>query len=73
MSKQKIKQIAAVVLIVFLIFIFALSIYFSLMGNIAAALSALAFNAFFCIILFFLIRLNRYITDVSDDEESSDK
>lgn len=71
MNKKKIRQYSAVLLIVFLIFVFGLSIYFALKGNIGGAISALAFNAFFSVILFFLIKLHRYIK--TDYEEENDE
>lgn len=70
MNKQKIRQYSAILLIAFLILVFGLAIYFAITGNIGGALSALAFNAFFSVILFFLIKLNRYIqTDRKDEDE----
>lgn len=68
MTRAKIKQITAVLLILFIIFIFSLSIYFAIKGNITASLSALAFNGFFAIVLFFLIKFHRYITSNENDE-----
>ncbi len=73
MNKQKIRQYAAVLLIVFLVFLFALTIYFGLKGNIGATISLISFNTFFTVVLFFLIKLNKYVkTDFSEEEKKQD-
>ncbi|PKM94573.1 MAG: hypothetical protein CVU84_10945 [Firmicutes bacterium HGW-Firmicutes-1] len=72
MSKTKIKRFSAILLIVFIVFIFGLSIYFAIVGNLGASLSALGFNAFFSVMLFFLLKFHRYVkADVGqgNDEE----
>ncbi|PKM51268.1 MAG: hypothetical protein CVV02_07885 [Firmicutes bacterium HGW-Firmicutes-7] len=75
MTKAKIKQFSALLLILFIIFIFALSIYFALTGNLVASLSSLAFNTFFSVVLFFLLKFHRYVkSDIDlDNADSNDK
>lgn len=74
MTKAKIRRISAILLILFILFIFALSIYFAIIGNLAASLSALAFNTFFAVVLFFLLKFHRYVkSDMEIEHNKSEE
>ena len=59
MNKQIIKKSAAVVSLAIILFLTGLSVYFGLTGNEDAFLLVISSNAFFVIMLYFLIRLTR--------------
>lgn len=73
---SKIKRILALVLVAFILFIFILTVYFGIRGNSEIALTLLAFNGFFTIVVYFLMRLqnsiNSSVEHTSDEYENDD-
>lgn len=72
MDKQQARRILALVLIGFIVIIFGASIFFAIKGNAGAFLGLTSFNTVFVVVIYFLMRLNRYVHDgnaIDDDEE----
>lgn len=76
MAKEKIKRVLALLLVIFILAVFILTVYFGITGRSEIALSLLAFNGFFTIIVYFLMRLqssiNSSIDDMHSDEDYDD-
>lgn len=68
MAKNKIKRVLALVLILFILFTFTLTVYFGFKGKSEIALSLLAFNGFFTVVVYFLMRLQNSINSSVEDE-----
>lgn len=82
MSKSRIKRVLALILVIFILFVFILTVYFGLKGRPEIALSLLAFNGFFTIVVYFLMRFQNSLNssveevnnnnDLSNDDNSDD-
>jgi hypothetical protein len=59
MNSQIIKKSAAIVSVAVILFLTGLSFYFGMTGNDEAFFLVISSNAFFVIMLYFLIRINR--------------
>jgi len=68
MTNNKAKRVLALVLIAFILLTFILTVYFGFIGKTEIALSLLAFNGFFTVVVYFLMRLQRSINSSVEDE-----
>lgn len=71
MANNKAKRILAILLLILMLFFFLLTVYFGLKGNTQIAISLFAFNGFFTIVVYFLMRIQRSIS-AEDDQASYD-
>lgn len=73
MNKQIIKKSAAIVSLVIILFLTGLSVYFGLTRNDEAFFLVISSNAFFVIMLYFLIKLSRSNQLKSTSSEMEDQ
>jgi hypothetical protein len=62
LNKNKIKRISIILLIIFLLFLYSLSIIFAFKGNSSATILIVIYSTCFSVILFFLIKLQQYVS-----------
>lgn len=67
-KKYNIQRFLIIILILFLVFLYALGIILALKGNGEATISIVAYSTCFSVILFFLIKLHRYVVKEDDND-----
>jgi membrane protein implicated in regulation of membrane protease activity len=67
------KKILSIVLLVIIVLLYLSSIIFALLGNFELTLYIFGFNTVFVVIVFFLIRFNRFVTEDDNIELEDDK
>lgn len=68
MKKLAMRRLAAILLLIFILGTFSVSVIAAFMGYSAFAVALMAFNMFFSVVVFFLLKYNQAIKSSLEDK-----